>query len=120
MEQIRTVIGGCRDYCNYEEFCVFVDRCLNELSGEVVILSGHCSGVDEMAERYAKQHGIKCEVYSADWKRYGRAAGPIRNRHMVEQCSVVIAFRDGKSRGTKSLISLAEAAQKRLYVQMIV
>ena len=69
MEQIKTVIGGCRDYNNYEDFYVFVDECLNKLSGEAVILSGHCSGVDAMAERYAEQHGIKCEIYPAEWKR---------------------------------------------------
>ena len=46
-------------------------------------------------------------LYPADWERHGRAAGPIRNEEMAEVSDALIAFWDGKSRGTKSMIEIA-------------
>ena len=106
---MRITIGGCRDYNNYEVFSEFVSECISKINSEnIVILSGHCSGVDEMAEKYAKEKGYELEIYPADWKKYGKAAGPKRNKEMVRNSNAVIAFWDGKSRGTKNLIDLAK------------
>lgn len=114
----RVVIGGCRDYENYEVFCKYVDIYLSRIGKEnkIVIVSGHCSGVDVMAERYAKENGYAVEIYPADWKKYGRAAGPKRNKLMVETADYVIAFWDGRSRGTKSLIDYAVKLKKPMRV----
>ena len=46
----------------------------------------------------------------ADWQRYGRGAGPIRNKQIVESADLVIAFWDGKSNGTRSALAHAERA----------
>lgn len=107
--RFRVVIGGLRSYENYKEFCNYVDFCLSEIStkGEIIIISGHCSGTDMMAEQYAKEKNYILEIYPAEWKKYGRAAGPIRNRQMVENADYVIAFWNNKSRGTKNLIECA-------------
>ena len=117
----RIVIGGCRDFEDYSVFEPFVDKCLERLSkeGKVIILSGHCSGVDTMAEHCAKKKNYKLEIYPAEWDRYGRAAGPIRNEVMVKKSDFVIAFWDKKSRGTKSLIKLAEDNKKPTRVKYI-
>ena len=82
----KIVIGGCRDYDDYNVFKEFVDGCLSRLKQEhsLVIISGHCSGVDMMGERYAKENGYGLEIYPADWGRHGRAAGPIRNKQMEQ------------------------------------
>ena len=117
----RIVIGGCRDYNDYKAFRSFVDRCIEKI-GEgcsITVISGHCSGVDMMGERYAKERNLGLEIFPADWKRYGRAAGPVRNKQMVEACDSVIAFWDYKSKGTKSLISYAEKLGKEIFVKHI-
>ena len=103
---MKITIGGCRDYNNYDEFKKFVDDYIEKMNidDEIVIVSGHCSGVDMMAEKYAEEKGFVTEIFPADWKRYGRAAGPVRNKIMVDKCDRVIAFWDNKSRGTASLI----------------
>ncbi len=116
-ETLKVVIGGCRDFYDYEFFKVKVDAYLETVKDkEITILSGHCTGVDQMAERYAKERHIKLFVFSAEWNLYGRSAGPIRNEKMVQQADAVIAFWDGKSRGTKSLISLATKHDRTLEV----
>lgn len=118
---MKIVIGGCRTFKEYDVFCAFVNDCLEELQGgeELTFLSGHCAGVDLMAERYAQERGLALEIFPANWAKYGRAAGPIRNREMVKRADVVIAFWDGASRGTKSLIGYAKECGKALYIKRI-
>lgn len=50
---------------------------------------------------------LQLNTFPADWNKHGRAAGPIRNEEMAQYADALIAFWDGKSRGTKSMISLA-------------
>lgn len=62
----------------------------------------------------AKRLGLELKVFPADWKKYGRAAGPIKNKEMLEYIlegdPIVVAFWDGQSRGTKDMISKAKEA----------
>jgi len=118
---IKITIGGCRGYNDYVAFKDHVDKCISLLKGEhsLAILSGHCSGTDMMAERYANENGLALEIYQAQWKKYGRAAGPIRNKQMVEASDCVIAFWDQSSKGTKSLIAYANKLGKPTYIKYI-
>ena len=117
----RIVIGGCRDYNDYEAFKCFVDKCIEKMGEgcDITVISGHCSGVDMMGERYAREKNFGLEIFPADWKRYGRAAGPVRNKQMVEACDSVIAFWDYNSKGTKSLITYATKLGKDINVKDI-
>ena len=117
----KVVIAGCRDYNNYIEAKEFIDFCISELrkKNEIVIVSGGASGADAIGERYAQENGFRLEKYPADWKKYGRAAGPIRNRQMAEITDFVICFWDNKSRGTKSMIEYAKKQNKPIKVKMI-
>ena len=121
MEQIKVVIGGCRDYNNYEEFCDFVEECLSEDSRrmKIVIISGHCTGTDIMAEQYAKEKGYELQIFPAQWSKYGRAAGPKRNKEMVEAADKVIAFWDCKSKGTKTLIEYGKKLNRIIKIKKI-
>jgi hypothetical protein len=112
----RIVIGGYRNFNDYEIFKDFVDLCIRDKT-EITILSGHCKGTDLMAERYAKEKGFALEIHPADWKKYGKAAGPIRNRQMVENADTVIAFASETATGTKNLIQNAKKLDKELFVK---
>lgn len=117
---MNVVIGGYRNFENYKIFKSFVDSCLNELeSKEMTILSGRCKGVDLMCEQYAKEKGLLLELYPAEWKKYGKATGPIRNKQMVEKTDVVIAFVCERAKGTKNLILQAEKLGKSVFVKEI-
>lgn len=114
----KIVIGGCRYYNNYIAFSKIVDICLSKVKDKyyIIILSGHCSGVDTMAEQYANENNYRLEIYPAQWEKYGKAAGPKRNETMVKNSDAVIAFWDYKSRGTKNLITLAKKYNKPIRV----
>lgn len=60
--------------------------------------------VKEAGERWADAHGIPIERYPADWTKYGRGAGPLRNREMAEKADAALVIWDGVSRGSKSMI----------------
>ncbi len=116
---MRVVIAGCRDYDNYEEAKEFISVCLEEIEGEIIILSGGAKGADALGERYASENRLVLERYPAEWKKYGRGAGPKRNQKMAQQSDMVICFWDGKSRGTKSMIGLAEKYGKKVFIKEI-
>ena len=75
-----------------------------------VIISGGASGADTHAIIEAQVLGIPVIVYMADWKKYGRRAGPIRNKQMLEEGKpdMVLAFPGGI--GTANMIKQAKAA----------
>lgn len=115
--QYRVIIAGGRYFSDYELLKKKCDEFLHDkTSEEIVIISGHASGADSLGERYAQEKGFKIETYPADWKKYGRAAGPIRNEQMANIANALVAFWDGKSKGTKSMISLAKKKGLQVFV----
>ena len=97
------------------------DSALNEsahegLGGITHLVSGGAPGIDTLAERFAAtpKHGQGAEmvVFPADWGRYGRAAGPLRNKQIHEAADACVAFPDENSRGTLNTISLFKESSK--------
>lgn len=81
-------------------------------------MHGDAHGPDRLAASYAEGLGFEVEDYPADWKRNGRRAGILRNLDMLEaKPDLVIAFWDGKSRGTNHTIS--EARKRGIPVEVI-
>ena len=76
------------------------------------IIDGGARGVDQIATAFAISHNCSCREYPADWNKYGKAAGPIRNEQMVKDCDYCLIFWDGESRGTKNDIDLCERYNK--------
>jgi len=81
------------------------------------IVSGGAKGADTLAEQFAKENNLPVKIFKPDWAKYGRGAGPVRNKQIVEYADKVIAFWDGESKGTKSSIDLAEKSGKLLTVK---
>jgi hypothetical protein len=80
------------------------------------IVSGGAKGADSLAERYAREMGIDLKVYLPKYKKFGRVAPLIRNRQIVEDSDLVVAFWDGKSKGTKNAIGEANKLGKKIQV----
>lgn len=76
------------------------------------IVSGGARGVDLCAEVYARNNGIKFTLFKPEYTRFGRAAPIIRNRKIVEYADKILAFWDGSSRGTLSVIEYAKKCGK--------
>lgn len=82
------------------------------------IISGGARGVDRLASQYAASHGIEFTEYLADWNKYGKRAGFVRNYVMVGAAEAVIAVWDGTSRGTKHSIEYARSCGKQVFVYL--
>ena len=76
------------------------------------IVSGGAVGVDSCAAEYAKRKGLRLTVFLPQYELYGRAAPIVRNKKIVDYADKVIAFWDGSSKGTLSVIKYAEKAGK--------
>lgn len=116
----RVIIAGTRDFNDYDllrDHCDYILSNKAENGEEIAIVSGGASGADALGERYAKERGYKILRYPAQWEKYGRRAGPMRNREMADNADALIAYWDGKSRGTKSMIREAEKRGLKISVK---
>jgi len=107
---IKLAIVGSRTFTIYEQ----LEKELHtrfSIADIVEIISGGAQGTDTLAEKFADTHNIKLSVIKADWKRYGRSAGAVRNRQIVDRCTAMIAFWNGSSPGTRITIDMARNAQ---------
>lgn len=104
------VVAGGRDFNDYPFLKESLDKILINVrkTKKIVIVSGCASGADTMGERYAKENGFEIMRFPAQWAKYGRGAGHIRNKEMYNVCDALVAFWDGNSRGTKNMIGLCK------------
>lgn len=115
----RIIVCGSRDFSNKALCFESLERILKDCQN-LEIVSGHAKGADMFGEEYAAIHSLKITVFKPDWKQYGRGAGPIRNREMLKYAMegkpIVIAFWDGKSKGTKNMIDQAKKVNATVHV----
>lgn len=113
---MRVVIAGGRDFSDYSLLCKKCDKILNSQK-DIEIVSGNANGADKLGERYAREKGYTLKQFPANWDKYGKGAGYIRNKEMAEYADALIAFWDGSSKGTKHMIDLAK--QNNLKIRVI-
>lgn len=113
----RVIIAGTREFNNYE---LLKEKCEAVLEDEsdVIVISGCARGTDLLGERFAQEKGYKIERFPANWDRDGKSAGAIRNNQMANKADMLIAFWDGKSKGTSNMISTAR--RKGLIVKTVI
>lgn len=108
---VKVLICGSRHYDNYDKVKETVKSLVDE-HGKIIIIEGGAKGADTLAKNAAIELGIEYREYKADWKRYGRAAGPKRNQLMLdtENPDLVIAFHEDleSGKGTKDMLKRAE------------
>ena len=112
---MKVIIAGGRDFDDYTLLKRKCDELLKDVS-DIEIVSGAANGADRLGERYAKEKGYPVKQFPADWKRYGNSAGIKRNAEMANYAEMLIAFWDGKSRGTKNMIDVATTKNFRVEV----
>lgn len=114
---MKVAIVGYRNFKDYQFFEKKVNEILacNDIA-PCEIVSGGAEGVDTLAEIYAHEYTIPLTVFPAEWNKYGRSAGPKRNKLIVDRADVVIAFLSKESKGTVSTINLAKKANKKVFV----
>jgi hypothetical protein len=109
---MRVIVCGSRDWTDEQ---VIYGRLL-QLPDSSVVITGGCRGADAIAADLVHTSSLlalSSETFPADWKTHGKAAGPIRNRHMLDAgCDLVIAFHPDieSSKGTKHMVDIAGTA----------
>lgn len=111
----RVIIAGGRTFKDYNRLSAVCDYMLQNQS-EIEIVSGTAMGADKLGEKYAQERGYKIVRFPAEWDRYGKAAGFIRNEEMAKYANALIAFWDGRSKGTQHMINLAEKYNLKLKI----
>lgn len=89
------MVTGGRDYADKERVDEVLDRCHAE-NPISLLIHGKAPGTDTLCKEWAWEHGVPEKPFKADWRRFNKAAGPIRNQEMVDfgpHC--VIAFPGG-------------------------
>lgn len=110
---MKLAVVGSRSFCNE----VLLEKTLESYKGKIkVVVSGGAKGADAMAESWAKKNSVETLVFKPDWQKYGKGAGPVRNRDIIANCDHCVAFWDGKSKGTKSSIDLCKKLNKTITV----
>lgn len=113
----RIVVAGGRDFSDYQLLEKTLDQYLeNCFLSDVVIVSGGARGADRLGERYARKNGIDLKLFPADWDKYGKSAGYIRNEEMAKYGTHVVLFWNGESRGTKHMYDLAKKYKRNCTV----
>jgi hypothetical protein len=102
------LVCGGRHYRDDKALRRVLDAALR--TGPLVIIEGGARGADRLAREWAKDRGVVCATFPADWDAHGPSAGPIRNRQMIDEGrpQMVLAFPGG--RGTADMIRQAQAA----------
>ncbi|KRP30103.1 MAG: hypothetical protein ABS28_06710 [Cryomorphaceae bacterium BACL22 MAG-120619-bin32] len=105
---MKIIIAGSRTFNDYKKLCEICDLFLQDQTDVEIVSGANYKGADKLGEQYAKERGYSITQFPADWKRFGKAAGPKRNEQMANYADTLVAFWDGKSRGTKNMIQIAE------------
>lgn len=106
----RVAIIGSRTYSNLEA----VRKYVRSLPEGTIVVTGGARGVDQTAMDEAKKCGMNIAVYYPRWDLFGRSAGIMRNRLIVDESDRVVAFWDGTSRGTQFGINYAAKKGKEV------
>jgi len=115
MKNIKLAIVGSRGFDDYDllKETIHKNYTIDKIG---YIVSGGAKGADSLGERFADENDILKEIYLPDWKKYGRGAGFIRNKDIVDACDDIILFWDGSSKGTMNSMKHAQKLGKHIHL----
>lgn len=105
---MKLLIAGSRDFPDLELVKEYVKR----LPLDTVLINGRARGVDNVARNQAMFQQLVVLDRPADWNKYGKSAGMIRNHEMIDEADEVVVFWDGKSPGSRDVIEYAKSKDK--------
>ena len=122
------IVAGGRDFYDYPKMYNTLNDIIRDIDESITIISGGANGADSCGEHFAHENNISFKVFPADWHRFGKKAGYLRNLEMAEYAAdrrdvygesvMLVAFWDGVSKGTKHMIDIAD--RYKISVKMIV
>jgi hypothetical protein len=113
---MKTIIAGSRDGVEYEDVVKAMESCPWT---PTEIVSGKARGSDTFGEQWANDNNIPIKEFPANWDRYGKRAGYIRNTDMANYADALVAVWDGKSKGTLHMINIASEKSLIIHIHTI-
>lgn len=106
---MRILVCGGRDFNNLKLVYTTLDRIKDKYIVSHIIQGG-ARGADRLAKRWADETELSCLEFPADWAKYGKRAGFVRNKQMLDEGhpDLVVAFPGGS--GTQMMIKIAKEA----------
>lgn len=118
MKELKVIVAGGRDFSDYQRLTdVLFEYAEQYCDVAISLVSGMARGADKLAYEFAMEHNVQCHEFPADWNKYGKSAGYKRNAEMAHFADVLIAFWDGKSRGTKHMIETMQKLGKPVQIE---
>lgn len=112
---MRVAIVGSRGFNDYKKLKSVLDKFHKDNLIDLVV-SGGARGADYFGERWAINNKIPIRIFKPEWDKYGKSAGYRRNVDIVTESDFVIAFWDGKSKGTAHSIDIAKQQNKECLI----
>ena len=113
--EMRVCVCGGRNFSDREYIFDSLDWAREDVLYPFTLLNGGAPGADQLSTEWAISRGVPYEVFEADWKKHGKAAGPIRNKLMLASgIDVLLAFPGGK--GTQNMVDICKKSKDRIVV----
>ncbi|WP_339885370.1 DUF2493 domain-containing protein [Polaribacter vadi] len=113
---MKVIIAGGRNFTNYQKLKKHCDLLLQNQTNIEIVSGAHYKGADKLGEKYTAEKEFPLTKFSAKWNKYGKAAGPKRNKQMAKYADALIVFWDGKSTGTLNMINVAKKEGLKVYI----
>ena len=110
---MKVAIIGSRTFNNYGLLKSYLDPYKEKIT---LVISGAAKGADTLGEKWTKENNIKTLIFPANWDKYGKRAGFIRNEDIIKNCDVCVAFWDNESKGTQHSLNLCKKYNKPFIV----
>lgn len=118
---MRVLVTGSRGYTNaWQLATVLTGLVLGQDPGTTDFIQGNCpEGADKLCRQFCRKANLPCYGFTADWTKYGKPAGMIRNRRMLVegQPDLVVAFfvDNIRTSGTSGMVKLAQKAKVEVW-----
>lgn len=110
---MRTIIAGSRTIND----SLLIEQAILKSGFRITeVFSGGARGVDQLGDAWARRNGVPVRRFPADWERYGKRAGFLRNEEMADRAEGLIAVWDGRSPGTKHMIEIAKRRGLKVFI----
>jgi len=115
---MKLIIAGSRTLNEVGLISAVIER--NDILLDIKeVVSGCAKGIDTAGAEWAAIHGITIKSFPADWNKFGRSAGYIRNSEMAKYGDALLAIWDGHSKGTLNMITTMQKLEKPVYIMEV-
>jgi len=113
---MKTIVAGSRDGVTLK----IVENAMQDAPFEITeVVSGTARGADRFGEIIAKKYNLPLHRFPANWNKYGRRAGYLRNVEMAMNAEALVAIQYNNSRGTEHMINIAKDKGLRIFVYKV-